>query len=220
MLSFQLSAGDTIEPVTHLCRVTTRGHTNIDGCSARASLSCSAFLPLHEGLIVSTNGVEVTVILGEHDTDDVLGVTAVTAGLAALSARVAEQVDEAEIVSGSQKHAIAGAANGVDVSTIGASGVDTFSGPLELDSLGCPLDTSCVGSATLVLSPVAILGEEEELVSATVGAEVLGVLAPVKGHDVGVVGLAGTGEGPVASVVDVDVVVVGADGEEAVVRGE
>ena len=44
---------------------------------SRSERARSALLPLHERLIVAADGEEVCVVVGEHDTDDVLGVTAV-----------------------------------------------------------------------------------------------------------------------------------------------
>ena len=63
--------------------------------------SCSALLPLHEGLIVTTDREEVFVVSsGEHDTHDVLRVTTEASGETTLSCRVAEQVDKTVVVTG------------------------------------------------------------------------------------------------------------------------
>ena len=70
--------------------------------------------------------------------------------------------------------------------SVGAGGVDTFGGPLELDGVGSPLRGGGVGSAGGILIPGGGL-EEEELVGTTVGADVLGTVAPVQCHDVRVV---------------------------------
>jgi hypothetical protein len=148
----------------------------------------SAFLPLHEGLIVTSNGEEVAVISAESNADDVLGVTSVASGLT-LDDGVAEQVHETVIISGSHELAVSRAANRVDVSSIGSGGVDTLGLPLELAGLGFPLGTLGVGTARWVLSAVWD-GEEQKLVSTTVGADVRAILAPVKSHDVGGVSLA------------------------------
>ena len=179
----------------------------------------SASLPLHEGLIVTANGVEVRIIRGEGNTDDVLGVTSEGSGLSASDAGVVEQVHETVIVTGGEQHLVVGAANGVDMSTIGGTGVDTLALPKELAGDGSPLSVLKVGSARCVLR--AVFGfEEEELVGTTVGSEELGVSAPVKSHDVRAVTSAFTSETPVANIVDIDEVIVGTDGEHSAVRGE
>ena len=149
----------------------------------------SALLPLHEGLIITSNGVESGVVTAaEFNTDDVLGVTSVASGLT-LDNGVAEQVHETVIISGSHELAVSRAADGVDVSSIGSGGVDTLGLPLELAGLGLPSGTLGVGAARWVLSAVWD-GEEQKLVSTTVGADVRAILAPVKSHDVGGVSLA------------------------------
>ena len=181
---------------------------------------CSALLPLHHGLIVATNREEFGVICGEHRTDDVLGVTAVRSGNTTLSARVAEEANETVVITGGQEHTIIGASNTVNVGTICARGVDTLSLPLELAGLGGPDSGSGVRSAGWIL---CAFGDsvEEELVSTTVRADVSVVRAPVQGHDVGVMGGAFAYQGEVlVGVVDVDIVVVGADSKIFVARGE
>ena len=112
--------------------------------------SCSGSFPLHEGLIVSTNREESGVTGAEHDTDDVLGVTSETLGLA-LDAWVVEEVDETIVITGGEELFVIGATDGVDVGTIGALGVDTLGLPEELAGDGGPLDVLQVGSAAWVL---------------------------------------------------------------------
>jgi len=143
----------------------------------------SAFLPLHEGLIVTTDGVEVGVASTEHDTDDVLRVTTVGARHATLAARIAEEADETVVITSGEESAVTGCAHRVDVSAIGAGGVDTLGVPSELDGLGGPCGAGGVGSARGILLAVGD-GEEEELVGATVGADGCGSSAPVHSHDV------------------------------------
>jgi hypothetical protein len=128
---------------------------------------------LHEGLVIATNREELGVIAVEHDTDDVLRVATVGSGLAALSARVAEEADETVVIASGQKLTIIGASNAVDVGTIGARGVEALSLPLELASLASPCGASGVGSAAWVLVAVRDC-VEEELVGATVRADVAG----------------------------------------------
>ena len=142
----------------------------------------SAFLPLHKGLIVTSNGEEVAVAKAEHDAGDVLGVTAVRSGYT-LDAGISEEADETVIVTGSEEHLVIRTADGVDMGAIGATGVDTLRLPKELASGGGPLNWLGVGSARGILLAV-LRGEEEELVGTTVGTDVLGMSAPVKSHDV------------------------------------
>jgi len=66
----------------------------------------SAFLPLHEGLIVTTDGVEVGVAGAELDTDDMLGVTTEASWLTTAAARVAEEADKAVIVTSGEESAV------------------------------------------------------------------------------------------------------------------
>lgn len=106
----------------------------------------SGALPLHEGLIVTTNGVEVAVASAEEHADDVLRVAAVRAGLA-LDDRVAEEADETVIITGGDKLLVSGGADRVDMGAITARGVDSLDVPSELDSLGGPLSASGVGTA-------------------------------------------------------------------------
>ena len=122
----------------------------------------SLALPLHEGLIVATDGEELGVSSTELDTNDVLGVTTERAGEATVSAWVAEEVDETKVVTSGEELTVTGAGNGVDVSAIGALGVDALSLPLELAGLGGPLNAGGVAAAVLILLAVWD-GEEEEI---------------------------------------------------------
>ena len=146
--------------------------------------------------------------------------TTVRSGLSTLSAWVTEEANETEVITGGEEHTIVGAIDAVDVSTIGARRIDTFSLPLELAGLGGPDGGSSVRSAARILDAVGD-GVEEELVGTTVGADVSIVGAPIQGHDVGVVSGALADEGEVRiGVVDVDIVVVGADSKILVAWGE
>ena len=178
----------------------------------------SAFLPLHEGLIVATDREDSGVILAPKDTDNVLGVTTVRAWLS-LDARVVEDVDKAVVIAGCEEHLVAGAADGVHVGAIGALRVDTGGLPEELAGDGGPLGVLEVGAARWVLLAAGNL-EEEELVGTAVGANELGVAAPVKSHNVRAVARALALETPVRGSVDIDGVVVGADSQVLVVWRE
>ena len=104
--------------------------------------------------------------------------------------------------------------------TISARGVDALSLPLELAGLGCPSGASGVRSAGWVLS-AAGNSVEEELVGTAVRSDHVTSCGPVHGHDVRVVGMALSDLGEVTfSVVNVDVVVMGANSKILVVRGE
>ena len=104
--------------------------------------------------------------------------------------------------------------------TISARGVDALSLPLELAGLGCPSGASGVRSAGWVLS-AAGNSVEEELVGTAVRSDHVTSCGPVHGHDVRVVGMALADLGEVTfSVVNVDVVVMGANSKILVVRGE
>ena len=103
--------------------------------------------------------------------------------------------------------------------TIGTSGVDTLSLPKELASYGSPFSVLKVGSTRWVLLAV-FSSEEEEFVGTTVRTDELGVSTPIKSHDVRAVTSAFTMEFPVAGCVDIDMVVVGTDGEIFTIWGE
>ena len=179
----------------------------------------SAFLPLHKSLIVTTNGVESGIIRGEGNTDDVLGVTSEGSGRSTSEAGIVEQVHETVIITGGEQHLVVGATNGVDMCTIGTTGVDTLSLPKELASYGSPFSVLKVGSTRWVLLAV-FSSEEEEFVGTTVRTDELGVSTPIKSHDVRAVTSAFTFEAPVTNIIDIDEVIVGTDGKHSAVRGE
>lgn len=145
--------------------------------------------------------------------------TAEGSGHTTSSDGVAEEVHETVVITSGDELAVGGASDGVDVSAISALGVDTVGLPLELAGLGLPLNWDGVGATVLVLLAVRD-SEEEELVGTAVGADVLGVSAPIHGHDVGVVSFACALKTPIGSSVNVDVVIVGACSEPLVVWGE
>lgn len=141
------------------------------------------------------------------------------ASRSALDAWVSEQVDETVVITSGEELTVRGTNNGVDVSAISARGVDTLGLPLELAGLACPSSARGVAAARGVLLAVGDC-EEKQLVGAAVGAEVVGLRAPVKGHDVGAVAAAGADQAEALGAVDADLVVVRADREVLVVRGE
>ena len=108
-----------------------------EGQAGRSERARSALLPLHERLIVAADGEEVCVVIGEHDTDDVLGVTAVAAWLG-LDAWVVEDVDETVVITSGEELLVSGAANGVNVGAVSARWVDTRGLPEELAGNGSP----------------------------------------------------------------------------------
>ena len=155
-------------------------------------------------MIVTTDGPKVLVVLAESDTDDVLGVTSVGAGDTTVSAGESEEVDKTVIVTSGDDGSVGVGGNTVDVGAIGALGVDTLSGPGEVDALGGPDGSHGVGSATGVLVAVGD-GEEEEFVSTTVSSDEGAVFGPVEAVDVRGVTLALADEGEViGGIVDVD----------------
>ena len=147
-----------------------------------------------------------------------LGVTTVASG-SALDAGVSEEVDEAVVITSGEELTVSGAADRVDVSTVSAGGVDTGGLPLELASLASPCGTLGVAATRRILFAVGD-GVEEELVGTAVRADVVGLSAPVKSHNVGLVGGHGTLAVPAGGAVDSDLVVVRSDSEPLVVGGE
>ena len=146
--------------------------------------------------------------------------TAVRSGLSTLSAWVTEEANETVVITSGQELTVIGATNAVDVGAIGALGIDTLSLPLELAGLGGPDGGSSVRSTRGILLAVGD-GVEKELVCTTVRADVFVVRAPIQSHDVGVVGGALADESEVLlGVVDVNIVVVGADSKILVAWGE
>ena len=91
-------------------------------------------LPLHEGLIVTTDGPEVAVIWTEHSTDNMLGVTTERPWFASHAAWVSEDGNETVVISTGKESTVGTSANTVDVSAISALGVDSLNVPSELDS--------------------------------------------------------------------------------------
>ena len=120
------------------------------GKASLESVLCSALLPLHEGLIVTTDGEKSSIVGAEQNTDDVLGVTAVRSGLGS-DAWIVEDVNETIVITSGEEHLVAGANHGVDVSAVSAAGVDTLGLPEELAGDSGPLGVQCVGSARWVL---------------------------------------------------------------------
>jgi len=122
---------------------------------------------LHEGLIVTTHGEEIFVILAEQDSDDMLRVTSKGSWNSSKSARVSEDVDETVVITSSNEHTALGSVNSIDVSTIGSTWEDNFNVPAELAGIASPLSSSSVGSTTWILFHSGDL-EEEEFVGTTV----------------------------------------------------
>ncbi len=141
------------------------------------------------------------------------------ASRSALDAGVSEEVDKAVVITSGEELTVSGAADRVDVGTVSARGVDTGGLPLELASLASPCDALGVAATRRILFAVGD-GVEEELVGTAVGADVVGLGAPVKSHNVGLVSGHSTLAVPGGGAVDSDLVVVRSDGKPLVVRGE
>lgn len=76
--------------------------------------------------------------------------------LAAVPAGVSEDVDEAEVVTSGDQHAVVGARDSVDVSAVASLREDAIDAPSELRVLGGPSDALGVGLSVLVLSETAL----------------------------------------------------------------
>jgi len=174
----------------------------------------SASLPLHEGLIVTTDGKD-TVSL-EHAVGDVLRVATVGSALASLSDGVTEDTDVAPVIASKDKSAVFIASNSVDLGAILTSGEDAVNVPGELDSLGCPHDRLGVGDTSGVLINASSFTDvpEEELVSLAGRSKPLGVVRPIHSLDSRRVLGSSSSAGPVSGVVEADLVVMRTNGKE------
>lgn len=110
-----------------------------------------------------------------------LGVTSQREWHAAVSARITEYVDQAEVVTCGNVHTVFRAINTVHVRTIAASGEDAVDVPAELDVLSCPLGSGRVGLAARILLAISfgINCPVEKFVGSAVGSDVCAVTAPV-----------------------------------------
>jgi hypothetical protein len=131
----------------------------------------------------------------------------VAAWHSAFTSWVSEEGNETVVITTDEELSIGGSSDTVDVSTIGSSGVDTLSAPLEFHSLSCPDNTFGVRSARWILRTI-FSSPEEEFISTTVRSEILIVRAPIKSHDVGRVTFACCFESPASGFIDVDSIVV------------
>ena len=89
----------------------------------------SAFLPLHQGLVVTTDREKVAVIFVEDRAHDVLRVSTIRAWLGTLTGRISEECDETVIVSTCEKFAVMRSSDTINVGTVSSARVDTFSVP-------------------------------------------------------------------------------------------
>lgn len=146
-------------------------------------INSSTSLPLHEGLIVTTDGPKVEVVVSEHGTDNMFGMATVRAWSSSHAGRIVEQCHETVVISASKKLAIGGARDTVDVSAICALRVDSLDVPSELHGRGSPSDFSSVGPSRWILRDGIGLCEEK-FVGSAVSSNPCIIFRPVKGHDV------------------------------------
>lgn len=83
-------------------------------------------LPLHKGLIVTSYGVEILIILGELNSHDMLGMTSEGNRFVTSPARVSENVDETVVITSGNKSSICREVNSVDVGAVSARGEDAI----------------------------------------------------------------------------------------------
>jgi len=142
----------------------------------------SALSPLHQGFVLTANGEDILVTVCKRDAHNMLGMTPERERHAAGSARVPEDVDEAEVVASDNVIAVHVAIDSVNVRVVTSLGYDCINVPAELGVASRPKRSSCVGSAVRVLLSNAIFVNlpEEELVSRTVGTDVTAVSTPVE----------------------------------------
>lgn len=145
----------------------------------------SALFPLHESLIVTTDGEDAVVL--KEAVSDKLGVTTVGLAFSSLSDGVAEDTDIAPVITSDNKASICVSTYVVDVRTIGTSREDTINVPGELDGLGGPNDRLGVGCTGRILVYAAVFTDvpEKEFVSLAGRSQVLGVFAPIHSLDGG-----------------------------------
>ena len=108
----------------------------------RNALSVS--LPLHESLVIASNGEEVSIIAVEGNSHDMLGVTSERNGQVTFSARISEDIDEAIIICDDDQGLILREAHIVDMSAISARREDTINEPSKLGGVCMPGGSNCV----------------------------------------------------------------------------
>jgi len=174
---------------------------------------CSALLPLHEGLIVTTDREDALTL--EDEVGHELGVSTEGSGLSSLPDGVAEEADIAPVISSSDEITFRVSSDAVDVSAIGTSGEDTITVPAELDGLGCPRDSGGVRCTARVLLHLSVFTNvpEEEFVGQAGGSKELAIGRPIHGLDGRRVLLSRAHHCPGSGVVHADVVVVRTNSE-------
>ena len=138
----------------------------------------SAYCPLHDSLIVTSNGPEFASILVELNSYNMLGVTSEASWEASAGGWVVPNADETEVVTGSNELAVLGEVYTVDVGTIDVSWVDTSLGPSISGSVGSPDSLNGRGGSTGVLL-ARWDGEKEKLMSTANSLDVGTVAAPI-----------------------------------------
>lgn len=183
-------------------------------------MGCSHSLPLHEGLIVTTDREDAISL--EDAVGNVLRVTTVGSALSSLSAGVTEDTDVAPIISSEDKSAGLIASNSVDLGAILTSREDAVNVPGELDSLGSPHNRLGVGDTSGILVNASVFTDvpEEELVSLAGRSEPQGVVRPIHSLDGRRVLASSSSASPSCSVVNADLVVVRTDSKEFTTGGD
>lgn len=132
----------------------------------------------------------------------------------ALSGRVAEDVDETEVITSADEGLLLVHVDTVNVVTTSLSGEDTIDQPAELGVVGSPESALVVRGTARILIAARQRTEEEELITIADRSNHLGVSTPIESGDSSVM-LAALTKADVAGfyVVHVDVGIVGADSE-------
>ena len=129
--------------------------------------SFSASLPLHDGLIISTSGPDILIVIREDTASNMFRMSTVAAWISTFTSWVSEEGNETIVITTGEELSVVRSSDTVDVSTIGSLGVDTLSAPLEFHSLSSPNNRFGISSARWILRTI-FRHPEEEFISTTV----------------------------------------------------
>lgn len=178
-------------------------------------VSVSAQLPLHDGLIITTNTEEPLsqVASAKLDSDHMLRMTSVARRHTSLSARVSENIDKAEVITSGDQILLLIHVYTVDVWTISFSWEDAIDAPAKLAVLRCPNGSSCVWGTRRILI-TRWNNEEEKLVAIADRSQISAILTPVHASDCCIMIFAFVKQGvTIIDIVDVNVGVMGSCSE-------